>query len=470
MRSLQVRLTVWLALSALGVFTLGLVAANLYAMHRVTQHTKRTLRDIASSVAEKAAAAGAVGEPLPPRAADDIEAHLAFIDRQGVLGVAVATPDGRELYRSRGFVVPIDEHLLRGDRTQFRLAGVDSGSEVSDLFSVWHYIYRHEQDGLIVLASDAHHFELAERLGEGVLVAALAAVLLALPLGYAASRRLLRPFHAIDEAAARVRRGDLRARIPLVTRTPELRQLIEALNATFAELDSAFHRIEQFSADAAHELRTPLTVLRGSLEVCLAHQRTPEEYQRVLADSIQEISRLSGMVRDLLLLARPGGADRRSAFTTVNLQTVAAEVVERLSLIAQEAGIRVVTDLDPEAYVPGDTALLERALYNLVHNAVRYSPRDTVVTVRVRTRGETVAVEVEDQGSGIPKDQQERIFERFYRLDPSRSAGTGLGLSMVKWITELHEGRIEVDSQPGCGSRFRVILPRAPSEPRPPVP
>lgn len=465
MRPLQVRLIAWIATGTLAVFCCALLASNLYAIHRVTQYSKKYLKGIARKVAEITLAAGAGDQPLPAPVAEDIEEHLAFLDSQQRLAVAVLTTDGRVLYRSERFNVPLDQRLLRGDRSQLRLLGVQSGPEVSDALSEWRFVFRHEEAGLIVLVCDAHHFELAERLTEGGLVAVLVALLLAVPTGYLVSRRILRPFDAIAQTAACVRRGDLQARIPVVSRTPEVLQLIEALNATFAELEAAFCRIRQFSADAAHELNTPLTALRGSIEVCLAKERAPEEYQTVLADSVQEISRLSGMVRDLLLLANPGSAERRAAFSPVDVQALVSETAERLSVIAEQSGVRIVTEAAPGIHVPGDAMLLHRALYNLVHNAVRYSPAGATVLVRSAPLDGAVAIAVEDQGPGIPRDHQERIFERFYRLDPSRSVGTGLGLSMVKWIVELHEGRIEVDSQPGQGSRFRVILPTGSTAP-----
>jgi len=459
MRSLQARLIGWIALGTMAVICCALLASNLYAIHRVTQYSRKYLKGIARRIAEDVAAAGPIGQPLPARVTTAIEDHLAFVDSQRQLAAAVLTADGHLIYRSERFNVPIDQALLRGDRSQLHLVGAGSGATVGDSLSEWRFVFREAEDGLIVLVSDAHHFELTERLTEGGLVALLVAVLLAVPSGYLISRRVLRPFDAIDQAAARVRRGELEARIPAVARTPEVVRLIDALNATFAELEASFCRIRQFSSDAAHELNTPLTAIRGNLEVCLAQERTPEEYQTALAESIHEIARLSGMVRDLLLLANPGSADRRAVFAPVDVQTVIAETAERLSVIAEQSGVRIVTETAPGAIVPGDAMLLHRALYNLAHNAMRYSPSGSVVTVRSIPSPDTVTIEVQDQGPGIPKDQQDRIFERFYRLDPSRSVGTGLGLSMVKWIVELHQGRIEVDSQPGQGSRFRMILP-----------
>ena len=462
MRSLQFRMTVWIALGSLVVIVVALLVLNLYGMHRITQQSKKYLKGIACSITEIAAAAGAPRQPISPAVAASIEEHIGFIDRAGNLGAAILSVDGKELYRTRHFDIPLDDDLRRGDRTRLILHSVGSNNGTSAAPSVWRVVYRQEDRGLVVFVSDAHHFELVERLTEGIGVALLAVILLSLPAGYLISRRLLRPFHAIDQAAARVRKGDLGARISLPGQSPEMRRLIGALNGTFAELESSFGRIQQFSADAAHELNTPLTVLRGGLEVALARERTPEEYQIVLGELLDEIIRLSRMVHDLLLLARPGGAERRALFQVVDLPPLVAATAERLGMIAEASGIRLALNQTAGLKVPGDGPLLQRALYNIMHNAIRYSPRDTVVEVTTTQESRGLVIEVKDQGIGIPKDQLQRIFERFYRLDPSRATGTGLGLSMVKWIVELHGGCVEVESEPGRGALFRVILPGTP--------
>jgi len=465
MRSLQFRLTSWVACSSMLVMVLVLVAVNLYAIHRLTQSTKKYLKGIARSVATIAVQAGAPERPLPPEAAADLEAHIDFVNSEGDLEVAILADDGRVVYQTRQFDIPSPERLLTGDRTQLVLHGVTSGQRLDDMLSTWRFVYRHREGGVVVLVSDALHFELAERLAESIAVAFLVVIVLSIPAGYLTSRRILRPFLAIDGAATRIRRGDLKARIEPVARSPEVTRLIGALNATFAELESSFSRVQQFSADAAHELNTPLTALRGNLEVCLAKERTVEEYQAVLAESVEEVSRLSSMVRDLLLLASPGGADRRARFAPVDIAPLVQGILERLGFIAQESGIRLVPRVTGDARVLGDAVLLQRTLYNLVHNAIRYSPRGTQVEVTASRRDDTVVIEVKDQGIGIPADQREHVFERFYRLDPGRTGGAGLGLSLVKWIVELHNGRIEVESEPGNGSLFRVCLPAAENAP-----
>lgn len=458
MRSLQFRMTCWVALIATATMVVVLVALNLYALHRQTQSSKKYLKAVARSVAAAAVQAGAPAQPVPPETVASIEDHLAFIDSAGELSVAVVADAGRVLLRTKRFDIPISNHAVTGDHTQLLLHAVGSGQTFDDLFATWRFVYRHREGGVVVFVSDAHHFELAERLAESITVASLVAILLAIPAGYIISRRLLLPFHAIDSAASRVRGGDLRARIDLSAASPEVDRLFRNLNATFAELESSFSRIQQFSADAAHELNTPLTALRGNLEVCLAKERTTEEYQAVLAESVEEVSRLSSMVRDLLLLASPGGADRRARFVMVDLDALVQTTLERLSFIAEESGIRLLSHVAATP-VRGDAALLQRALYNLVHNAIRYSPRHAQVDVTVSRRGEGVAIEVKDQGVGIPRERLEQIFERFYRLDPGRTSGAGLGLSLVRWIVDLHKGRIEVESEPGHGSLFRIWLP-----------
>lgn len=462
MPSLRFRMTLWVAGLSTSVLVACIVALNAYLLHRVTQQSKQTFRGFAAGLA--AVVRGDVAEtgPLPGPARDLLDRHLAFADPAGSLSAGVFSSSGEPVYRSKGFPLSVLDLEWHQERTQLRVLEVRSGAWIGDWFSDWRLVYRSVEGDWVVYVVDSYRFELAERVVEGSIAALLGALLLSLPAGYVLSRRILRPFHAVDEAARRIRSGDLSARVAVVEPVPEVNQLLLNLNETFAELESAFDRIRQFSADVAHELRTPLTVCRGNLEVCLATDRSPAEYQAVLAESIAELSRLSGMVRDLLLLASPGGAKQRARFAAVDLRGVVRDTVERLSLLASDAQVKIGLSMDRVDAAWGDAALLERALYNVLHNAIRHAPPDSVVGVRVHRVGAGTAIEVTDSGPGIPADQQERIFERFYRLDPHRESGSGLGLSMAKWITELHGGRIEVQSVPGAGALFRFVLPRPP--------
>ena len=277
------------------------------------------------------------------------------------------------------------------------------------------------------------------------------------------SRKILNPLDAIGAAVQRIRAGDLAARIARPESDDEVSRLIDTLNLTFDELQASFHRIQRFSADAAHELNTPLTAIRGNLEVCLGRERMVDEYQTVLAESVEQISSLSRLLRDLLLLAKPGSPQQKEHFTPVDCSAMAERAAEQAQLHGDSVGVRVVREIEPGLVLAGNESLLLRLCYNLIHNGIRFSPAGSVVTVKLQRQGDAAVLEVMDRGIGIRPEDQAKIFEQFFPVEKSRNTGNGLGLSIVKWIVDLHGGRIEVESEPDCGALFRVTLPMRPS-------
>jgi heavy metal sensor kinase len=487
-----------------------LLAASLQAMFRAERHI---LKAVARGIHEELTAAGLPTESIPPRVIHGIDEKLAFIGNAREYAYAIVSPRREFLYgtpefssalprrfaapppkrvlklrhddspefgvpRPRGLLdaaeprltlhdadapevqIDLDTDTLDASHRHLFLEGVRSGRRLDDLLSRWRFLYRYEGDGYLIFVSKERHFELVERLAHAALGAVLLAIALAVPAGYFLTRRLLAPVEAIGQTVERIKSGDLSARVPGGAGRDEISRLIERLNETFDRLDASFRQVSQFSADAAHELKTPLTALRGSLEVCLARDRAPDEYQIVLAESIEEVAALSRIVDDLLLLARPDYADPQRIFVPVDLAHVARDTTERLDVLAQERGVRIQLRAPGPCWVAGIESLLQRLCCNLLHNAVKFSPHGATVTVAVAIAGTDVTLAVTDQGNGIPPDEQPRVFDRFYQVDRSRSSGgTGLGLALAKWIAERHRGAIRVDSAPGKGSTFRVTLP-----------
>jgi heavy metal sensor kinase len=242
----------------------------------------------------------------------------------------------------------------------------------------------------------------------------------------------------------------------------ELDRLADTLNEMFGRLESAFTEMRQFTADASHELQTPLTILRGEIEVALRSKRSPDEYTDVLKSSLEEIQRISVLVEGLLLLARSDAGMLKMDRAPVDLVLVAEEVLNRLGPAAAAKAVTLTLGRIEPLEVSGDLVHLRRLLFNLVDNAIKYTPANGTVRVTV-TRSDLFAVlGVEDTGIGIPPEEQQRVFQRFYRSADARSqaqGGSGLGLSIVKSIAEAHEGRTEVESEPGRGSVFKIYLP-----------
>jgi two-component system OmpR family sensor kinase len=269
-------------------------------------------------------------------------------------------------------------------------------------------------------------------------------------------------------------------------------RLSHALNAMLEQIERAFgaraaseararrseERMRRFVADASHELRTPLTSIRGFAELHRQGAVTdPGEVSRLLARIEDEATRMGLLVDDLLLLARLD-QERPVQHVPVDLRRVADAAVEAARAAAPDRTVDLVVD-DADWVVQGDEARLRQVVTNLLDNALGYSPTTTPVELRLgrttRSGQDLVAVEVVDQGPGLTAEQTERVFERFYRTDAARSraqGGTGLGLSIVAAITQEHGGTVEVDSAPGEGATFRVLLPRrtSPDRPSPPPP
>jgi two-component system, OmpR family, sensor kinase len=315
--------------------------------------------------------------------------------------------------------------------------------------------------------------------------------------GFSLVRSALRPLDEIELTAAAIGRGDLGRRVPDNPPGTEMGRLSRALNAMLEQIERAFgaraasegrarrseERMRRFVADASHELRTPLTSIRGFAELHRQGAVTDAgEVSHLLARIEDEATRMGLLVDDLLLLARLDH-ERPLQHAAVDLR----EVVDAAAEAARATGPERRIDVDAPAagdaglVVTGDGPRLRQVVTNLLDNALAYSPPDAPVTLRLgsseRAGRDMVTLEVADRGPGLTADQAERVFERFYRTDAARSrarGGTGLGLSIVAAITHAHGGEVEVDSAPGEGATFRVLLPRPPSadaaEPPPPPP
>jgi heavy metal sensor kinase len=266
----------------------------------------------------------------------------------------------------------------------------------------------------------------------------------------------------MTQTARKIKVGQLHARLEKTGANDELDRLADTLNEMFGRLESAFTEMRQFTADASHELQTPLTILRGEIEVALRSKRSPDEYTDVLKSSLEEIQRISVLVEGLLLLARSDAGMLKMDRAPVDLVLVAEEVLNRLGPAAAAKAVTLTLGRIEPLEVSGDLVHLRRLLFNLVDNAIKYTPANGTVRVTV-TRSDLFAVlGVEDTGIGIPPEEQQRVFQRFYRSADARSqaqGGSGLGLSIVKSIAEAHEGRTEVESEPGRGSVFKIYLP-----------
>ena len=252
-------------------------------------------------------------------------------------------------------------------------------------------------------------------------------------------------------------------RIPAEDLPAEGREVVDKLNARLDALASAEKQQNQFIADVSHELRTPLTVLRGSLEVALEEERPAEEYREAIGNALLEIRHLTRISQNLLFLTRGESGRVTLSFANVELGRFVAETVRDLAPLAADRGITLtVSAPGPPIFVFADAGRLQQVLHNLLENSMRYTETGGAIEVRASAAPGEALLAVSDTGLGIPETDLPYVFERFFRSRSSRHVypgGSGLGLSIVRWIVEAHKGRVTVESVVGEGSTFTVRLP-----------
>ncbi len=289
-------------------------------------------------------------------------------------------------------------------------------------------------------------------------------IALALMSGWWVSGRVLRPLASLSTAARDMSIAQLHLRLPLTGAGDELDRLAAAFNEMFGRLELAVQQMKDFTASISHELRTPLTVLRGEAEIALASARGERDYRRTLESQLEEFTKLSQLIDQMLTLARAEAGQIDLRRENVNLSALARALVDIMEPLAASKSVALAAAPGPDVVIPGDPAWLERAILNLLDNAVKYTGADGRIEVTVSRAPTEALLEVRDTGTGISAEALPHIFERFYRADPSRSKetdGAGLGLSLVEWIVKQHRGHITVESRPGLGTTVRVALPLA---------
>jgi heavy metal sensor kinase len=300
-----------------------------------------------------------------------------------------------------------------------------------------------------------------------IAVIILIVLVLAGACGWLLARRALRPVVETANAVRRITDRNLHERLPETQTTDEIGSLIQVFNELLARLDRAFEAQRRFTADASHEICTPLTILKGETEVALLERRTPREYEALLRSNLEEIERLSKLTNDLLWLARSDAGEQQFEKELLFLSELVTDVVKRLRPTADERGVSLRAELTEMVLAEGDHAAVQGIVYNLIGNALRYTPRGGSVRVALRHSADGAArLEVSDTGMGIPPEALPHVFERFYRADNARAHepnGSGLGLAICRAMAAAHGGRIEVESALGKGSRFTLILPASAS-------
>lgn len=284
--------------------------------------------------------------------------------------------------------------------------------------------------------------------------------------GWFLAGRAINPVVRISRAIQRVSAESLDQRLPVPATDDEVAELARTFNDLLERLQDSFRKIRQFSGDASHELRTPLTILKGETEVNLRWAKTTDEFRHALESNLEEINRMERIIEDLLQLAKSDAGEMQMEIVDLSLSDLILEIYMQGRALAEgrDLEVELKLEVDREIRISGDELRLRQMFLNLIVNAIKYTPDPGQVRICLAMADKYAIVRVVDTGVGMPEEKLPHIFDRFYRVDQARNrevGGAGLGLSIVKWIVDAHDGSIEVESQLGEGSSFTVRLPIA---------
>jgi two-component system heavy metal sensor histidine kinase CusS len=456
-RSIASQLVVRFTLAAAFLFCCGLVALYWIVVRHAFEEDNEVLADKVAAVRADLSTTGGVN--LVTEELKNIRAG-----ERAAYWVRVIDSAGRTLAETPGM-----ETLLPA--TVFPAVNPKNGKLSPKDF--------HTDERLFSLVTDAHaigsdHFTIQvaqNRTADEHFMKQFGALLFAvLALGVAASaiialtvtRRGLRPLGEMTRALKRVGPKQLHQEVTAADWPRELQPLAVAFDDMLHRLEDSFVRLSQFSADLAHELRTPIGNIRGEAEVALTRSRSPEEYREVIESTIAECQHLGHIVDNLLFLARTEAAEGQVQRASFDGRAAIEKIAAFHELIAEEQ--RLTIRCHGEATFVADEMLFSRALNNLVENAIHYTPSGGSIEISIANRDSISEVSVKDTGAGIAAEHLPRVFDRFYRADPSRSSdGVGLGLALVKSIMDLHGGTAQIESTPGLGSKVTLSFPQNPA-------
>ena len=436
----------------------GLVSSNLYAQR--TRQASLSAEKLAASVAPFFSSADLESlEETLQNAAADAEGRILLIDAQGKVQL-----DTLSLLEGTRANVPEVITVLGGrESCAYGIHPLDEeGTEYAALCAAA-LTEDGRTIGALLLSTPVTELRQAIQTVEKqlmtVFVAVAAAALIA-ALVFAVT--LTAPIKALNATIRRMGKGDLSARVHVRT-SGELRTLADSYNAMAEKIENFDQSRSQFVQNASHELKTPLATMKILLENLIYQPDMPAELRaEFMQDMNHEIDRLSGIITDLLTLTQMDSQQATVKQDAVDFTALCVETVHALRPTAEKAGLSLLADIADGVHLTGDASKLSQVVYNLIDNAVKYTPREGVVRVALKADSQQAVLTVRDNGIGIPAEDVKHIFDRFYRVDKARSratGGTGLGLSIVRQMVKLHGGDIAVESTVGEGSTFTVTLP-----------
>ena len=460
-KSFRLQLTAWYLL----LFTLLFVAFSVFLYQVLSKALYKRLDEILSS--EVSTAAGLFRGEMAEFKGDAGGAALDAMSEMGIRDVVIAVFEGNKLLASNTPLQGSDLLAVVADaavakepevRTTLPRHGKHGTRAIARQFTV---------DGrqFAVLAAESLHSVKADlaQMRRILFLALPLIVLVAGAGGFLLATKNLAPVRWMAEQARSISDKNLHNRLEIGAANEELTMLADSFNELLARLDRSFETMRRFVADASHELRTPLAVIRGEADVALDHDRSPAEYKESLAVIQDEARRLTRLIDDLLNLARADAGHVSLQVTEFYVNDLLAECCRFIQAKAGAKKIVLECRCPEDVAYRGDQELIRRLVLNLLENAIRYTPEGGRIQIKVEDSARELRIQVADTGIGIPPETATHVFERFYRGDQARSrqnGGFGLGLSIVKWIAESHNGSVELSSEPGLGSTFTVLLHR----------
>lgn len=379
--------------------------------------------------------------------------------------VEVRSPDGGVLYRNERLA----DQALGGNPIAAEGVGGYSvrSAHLADGTPVRMVSRRHTLDGHALLIRLGYSEEpiraRIEELAEASSLAVPFVLALAGLAGYFLARRALAPIEGMASRAEAITSDRLDERLPAGQVEDELGHLARVFNNLLARLELSFEQLRRFTSDASHELRTPLTSIRSVGEVALQKDQSREEYRDAIGSMLEEVNRLTALVDSLLTISRADAGRIQLHPTVFSAMDLAREAAALFEVLTEEKRQRIVVRGNERVNVEADRVFLRQALVNVIHNAVKYSPVGAAISVSVEDEpAGGVRLEVADNGPGITPEHAGKIFDRFYRVDESRSreaGGAGLGLSIAQWAVRVHGGEIHLLTSQGSGCTFQIWLP-----------
>jgi heavy metal sensor kinase len=285
-------------------------------------------------------------------------------------------------------------------------------------------------------------------------------VILGIVGGYFFASRTLRPIRNLIQTVNFVSTGQMNARVPASQTGDELDELIKLFNTMLEKIEVLINGMRGALDNVAHDLRTPLTRLRGRAEMALGSNQNSESYREALADCVEESEQILTMLNTLMDISEAETGTMKLRIEEVNIQSLLEETIELYTHVAEEKEITLNVRSPNDIFLMADHNRMRQVLANLLDNAIKYTPNGGRVSLEASGRDHLVVIKIMDTGSGILPEETSKIWDRLYRGDKSRSQrGIGLGLSLVKAVVQAHQGRIEVESEPGAGSLFTLYFP-----------